>query len=176
MLLRRKANFSKEEACICGILQNNDSSSFSLLRDWKFTRPVGENIFHRKWNSLFRSIEIEHESIKSLWDFFPSQTLMADVTISIAFKRGTDIQVILYWSDGANIRTFCEDLKDTSLLSSTKRTAWKLYFLRPFISTAVSYQQFWRVLFVANYWLCNRWSRRYILKQTKKVRNYSFTC
>lgn len=127
MLLRRKANFSKEEACICGILQNNDSSSFSLLRDWKFTRPVGENIFHRKWNSLFRSLEIEHESIKSLWDFFPPQTLKADVTISIAFKRGTDIQVILYWSD--NCATFEWMIMVQTFVPSVRIWKTQVYFL-----------------------------------------------
>lgn len=127
MLLRRKANFSKEEACICGILQNNDSSSFSLLRDWKFTRPVGENIFHRKWNSLFRSLEIEHESIKSLWDFFPPQTLKADVTISIAFKRGTDIQVSLYWSD--NCATFEWMIMVQTFVPSVRIWKTQVYFL-----------------------------------------------
>lgn len=45
----------------------------------------------------------------------------------------------------------------------------------PLLSVLRTFQpQFHGVPFVANYWLCNQWSRRYILNQMKKVRNHSF--
>ena len=52
---------------------------------------------------------------------------MADVTISIAFKRGTDIQVSLYWSD--NFATFEWMIMVQTFVPSVRIWKTQVYFL-----------------------------------------------